>query len=81
MELAFHWQGVSGCLCGAGPHDSVPVTSGSGRLKRVERWGQKLRALAGVVTVKMASREVMVRGLGENPWDSVACMCRCQHWA
>lgn len=76
MELAFQWQGVGSCLGRAGPHAFVPVTSGPGRLERVERWGQKLCALAWVVTVKMARREVMVRGLGENPWGSVACMSR-----
>lgn len=36
--------------------------------------GWKLHALAGVVAMKMARREVMVGTLGENPEDSVACL-------
>lgn len=44
----------------------VPVPGGSGRLRRVGRWGQKLQALAGVVVMKMANRKVW-RDVGEKP--------------
>lgn len=52
----------------------VLVPGRSGGLEGVQRLGWKLHALAGVVAMKMARREVMVGTLGENPEDSVACL-------
>lgn len=79
MELAFHWQGVGGCLCGVGPYDSPCHW----RVRQIEE-GREMGTGALCPGLGGDSEDGQegsdVRGLGENPWDSVDCLCGCQRW-
>lgn len=58
----------------------VLVPGPCGRLEGVQRSGQKLHALAGMLAMKMARREVMAGDPGENPEDRWPVCGGCQRW-